>query len=184
MTNSDDSTVPILSEMRKAMRQLSSTRLSSFTGKSGVVIADDPNPNVIRSHWMSLIIGVSSHVNVTFRVQFMSKDIAGFSDNSNLNDRHVIDFGKEFCNLTLGGVKSLFENHNISLGTSLPLFSRGFDSIYFPRKSSGTTDFDSWSLRLGDSEIFCDSFIELFKPFPFKFEENLLTDVDGSVELF
>lgn len=171
-------------EIIKAFRWLSHTRLTSFTGKNNIVIEDDTADQIVKSHWMSMILGVSGHSNVTFRSQFTSKHVAQISGKSVTRESETTDFGKEFCNLTLGGFKILFEKHGISMGTSLPIVSRGFDSVYFPRVSSGQTAIDNWKLTHESSVIYCDVFIELFKPISFKFDESHLTAIDGSVELF
>ena len=92
---------------------------------------DDPS-QLAKGFWMSLILISGSIGRITFKVFYYSHEIATIAanalqkDSSQISTEQSGDFVKEFCNLTAGAIKKIFEENGFRVGISLPLITTRF----------------------------------------------------------
>ncbi|MFZ4404734.1 MAG: chemotaxis protein CheX [Pseudobdellovibrionaceae bacterium] len=148
-----------------------------------------PDPG-IGGRWMALILIAGKSIRITFKVHFheyvtriVAANLYGKKPET-LTVHQILDFIKEFCNLTAGGVKTQFETSNLTVGISLPLATRGFDDVFFPVPNQETGFGTSWLLTVPSGQFKCSTFIEVMDP---KALDNVSFEVvekadDGEVE--
>lgn len=89
--------------------------------------------------WTSIILLSGSDLRLTFKVHFSYVQLreiilGGEAERDRNRDRaKIFDFMKEFCNQYGGAVKRAFGESKVELGISLPMLTRGFDEVFFPR---------------------------------------------------
>ncbi len=188
MENSPVTDLTVVEALKSAVRSLSASRLAAHANDANVRLLEDDSSDLVKAHWMSLILGAGRDMRITFKCHFMSEDGPGFgrglAEVSSLTEERILDFFKEFCNLTMGGLKILLENNQIQIGTSLPLVTRGFDEVFFPRSSSGSCFEDKWILDNGIARVYCAVHFEIFNPIKFFFNASELEESWGKVEFF
>lgn len=149
--------------------------------------------DVVLGHWMSLILVSGKAAKITFKIHFAEKSAKFFAAHAIMAEQAKIttgqahDFIKEFCNLSAGFLKRQFEEKGENFGISLPLVTRGFDEIFFPRKDDKTRFSDIWTIGDGQASLTCSYFLEVFSPeqfsaIPFEILQPGAAADDGEVE--
>ena len=130
---------------------------------------------------MLLILVSGKALRITFKVHFnikstkkMASPIYGKSPEK-IEIRQAKDFIKEFCNLSAGYIKKIFEDQSLDVGISLPLVIRGFDEVFFERQIKKTIIEDSFRIENSGIGVVCTNIVEIFN-------QNLLDGIDINVE--
>ena len=178
----------MVSLLKMTARELSLSRLRSHSVDMSVRLAEQNSDAIVRAHWMALILAAGKDVRVTFKTHFMSEDARVFSRNSfeasPVRIEQMLDFFKEFCNLTIGGLKFFFESNQVQVGVGLPLVTRGFDELFFPPVVGGSTFCDKWRLETDKAKVDCAVSFEFFNPLKLT-NSGSENDMDGEgIEFF
>jgi hypothetical protein len=72
----------------------------------------------------------------------------------------IFDYLKEYCNFYGGSLKRAFADSNVAMGISLPMLTRGFDEVFFPRANFKNTFEVYWSLKNSIAEFRCSLYLE------------------------
>ncbi len=166
-------------KLQDTIREVSLVRMRSNSGIDGLRIEELPAIPLVYAHWMTLIVASGQHLAFMFKCHFMHDQARFLAAKSYacqpdaITRDQAINFFCEYCNLVGGGISQLLNDCNVMVGTSLPIWSRGFDEVFsFPPKGALT---DSWKLCTPRVEIFCSSQIEVFETFDFtgaRFDQN------------
>ncbi|MEI7973532.1 MAG: chemotaxis protein CheX, partial [Bdellovibrio sp.] len=116
-----------------------------------------------------LILVSGPAIKVTFKAHFMTsfaKKLAAPLYRKSLEEiqeEQGLDFMREFCNLTAGAIKRVLLKFEQKTGVSIPVVTRGFDELFFPRSSLPNVFHDLWTLRCEVGQLHCSVVIELFE---------------------
>jgi CheY-specific phosphatase CheX len=175
--------MPEAAKLNRLIRNISRFQLAHQARTNEIDIDDFPENKKVYSHFMSIILVSGASLKITFKTHFKSKDakvLASSIFNVKPDDVSVpqsLDFFREFCNLTAGSIKWALSQHEVEVGISLPIVTRGFDEIFFPRKQNATHFHDAWKLKASEMIIVCTSNIEFTEAVNLsKLDENF----DGS----
>jgi hypothetical protein len=158
------------------VRHAAEDRIRKHTGQSEFTVVDveDHIPGQVLGNWMSLILITGSSLKITLKLHFSHKDIKPLvypvyrkASAADISDQQSMDFVKELCNLIAGFIEQTFEHHDISLGISLPLGTRGFYELfseYSPSDYPIIKYHDIWRLSLDDLSIFGTVQFEISDP--------------------
>ena len=86
---------------------------------------------------MAMILIAGRNLRYTIKVHFDHADLKKIAasvygiDIEKVDERKTIDFMKEYCNLVGGQFKKIFSENNISVGISLPFYTRGFYEVFY-----------------------------------------------------
>jgi CheY-specific phosphatase CheX len=92
-----------------------------------------------------------------------------------LEVRQAKDFIKEFCNLSAGYLKKIFEDQAIDVGISLPLVIRGFDEVFFEKKEKPSIIEDKFRIENAGLGVICTNMVEVFN-------QDLLKNLDITID--
>lgn len=123
----------------------------------------------VYGHWLSFILISGSAIKIMLKMHFstiatkkvlakkMRKEVPAISD------RVALDFLREQCNLTAGGIKATLNGQGVITGLSIPLVTRGFDEAIFSDSLDPSKIMDAWRLEWDDGSIVCSTVIEILK---------------------
>ncbi len=121
----------------------------------------------VYGHWMSLILVVGEAIRITFKAHFMEEDARRFVAQvtgvpfDDVKGAQAIDYIKEYCNLVAGILKKGLLSQGAACGISLPMVTRGFDEVFFP-KADGVRAFSAcWKFKSEHGEIVCSTLFEV-----------------------
>lgn len=125
------------------------------------------------SQWISVIFVKGDNLQFIFKTQFITEDAKYFAhkaygenkEGKSINKRQADEFMKEFCNLMGGGMKEHFEKNGLNTIMSLPLLTRGQDSVFFSPNSSDSYEdifLDTWELKIDGKSLICEAFVEIY----------------------
>ena len=167
------------------IRDSALSRLRLLAQRDDITLTEIATEPLVYSHWMSLILISGKSVRITFKAHFMTDSARFFAmkaygiKSEEISKARVIDFFREYCNLTAGKLKIVLSNNKVSAGVSLPALARGFDEIFFPRPPGSAVK--SWQLNCEDQHIACSAHIEMFEPIQLS-ELNINDDSEGDVD--
>jgi hypothetical protein len=116
---------------------------------------------------MAIILVSGKDLRITFKVHFNIKDVKKILEvsfakpYSEIEDDLATDFVKEFCNLTAGYIKQIFEKYELKSGISLPIVTRGFDDIFYKPTNSDEVA-DLWKLDVAGVSLLCTPHFNIF----------------------
>jgi CheY-specific phosphatase CheX len=146
-------------------------RMQSHSGLNDIEISkmDDSYNRQVHANWMALILISGNDVRVTFKAHFniselrlVMIDSMGMSSDE-VSDALVLDYMKEYCNLTAGLIKQVFEENDVSVGISLPVVTRGFDEIFYKAINKNEIQ-ENWELLVNGQKVICTPCINIFNP--------------------
>ena len=173
---------------KDSCRKISLDRLEKYTKIEGLKKRDlfigDPGKDHNVGKKLTFIMAESPSLRFNFQT-FFTHDMANvFLSGSNKEssvlehpNEDVIDFMKEFCNLTAGGIKMILaKGHDKLSNLSLPMITRGQDSIFL-MADDHVEDIrlieDSWDICFNDQKITCKITLEIYdQPSFFEMLEN------------
>lgn len=172
----------ISTEMMKAQSQLKSIKSADAESDHHRVLA----------HWMSIVLVSGNGVKLTFKTHFMTKLALRLASKiyqktpETLSEEQGLDFMREYCNLCAGLMKRLFLVADMRTGVSIPVVTRGFDEIFFPKISDVNSVHDCWIVDCGIGQFYCTTITEFTQEVDLsKFNvtiKQLQSTDDGSVE--
>lgn len=159
-------------ELKSLFRDASLRRITSaISHKDSISICEIENPDdFIYGQWMSLILLSGPAMQVTLKTHYFNRDAVQLvawalqKKPDEIQPNVIMDFMREFLNLTSGEVKATLATVNIPVGLSLPLISRGFDEVLFSDVVNERNLLDWWALVGKFGKLVCTMEIEVFQP--------------------
>ncbi len=161
----------IVQAIQEIIRDAAVRRMKSHSGNADVQIAEIPDDynRKVHGNWMGLILVSGRDLRITFKVHFNIGDVRKILADmlgktpEMIGETLALDFAKEFCNLTAGNLKQVFEEQEepINTGISLPIVTRGFDDLFYQAASEGEVS-ELWKLRIGSVDLFCTPHVHVF----------------------
>lgn len=179
-------------KLQTVIRNVSRFQLGSQSKNQNVRIQQLASDESVHSHFMCIILVSGPALKITFKSHFKSAAARTLSSpiyslpEDKITEVQALDFFRELNNLTAGSIKHVLNIQNIDVGLSLPIITRGFDEIFFPRQKSSQHFHDCWQLVSPHTNFICTSTIELFEDVDLskiddKFDGSLHS---GDVEFF
>lgn len=119
------------------VKKLALARLQFLIKRPDLIIVDDSGENRVFAAWRSLILVSGPQLRITLKVYFRLATAQALAapvfrtDPKGVHKDQAIDFIREYCNLTAGGIKLALSDLGFQTGISLPIVTRGFDEIFF-----------------------------------------------------
>lgn len=150
-------------------REVSLARLKAFSRIENLEIREISGTSPVLGFWMCFIMLLGKPMKIIFKAHFglrngknLLRQALGLNPDEIL-DPQVVDFMKEFCNLTGGAMKSALERQKIETGLSIPLATRGIDEIFDLFLCKGAVT-DRWCIGNSDLFINCSLLTEVYDP--------------------
>lgn len=168
----DATTKANVDNLRELLRNASVIQASQyFNGQNVEVIPSPPDHKLgqVLSRYIAMVLLTSNELRIVFKVHFNPEQIRAYrqsrgASEDDLSDKQLIDFMKELSNQMGGRVCRIFDAHQVSIGMSVPLCTRGIYEIYadYQPKTGAITKFgDFWQLNGPFDTIYCSCFVEL-----------------------
>ncbi len=161
--------IPGQAKLKALIRNISWSRIAQRGKPEDFEIKELLTKPAVYSHWMAIILVSGTKATITFKVHFKTKNAKRLAAPSYglapeaLARAQAIDYMREFCNLTGGGIKLSLQSL-VDLHLSLPIVTRGFDEIFFAEQTRPNSISDHWRLASGESEVICSTTIDFFDP--------------------
>ena len=163
---------PSVSSMQELLRNVSLVQAQQYF--DGATVTLDAQPKDLRlgqvlTRYIAMVLLTSAELRIVFKVHFNPEQIRAYQLSKGivadeLGDRQLVDFMKELSNQMGGRVCRVFDAHQIAMGMSIPLCTRGIYEIYadYKSKAGAITKFgDFWRLEGPFSSIYCSCYVEL-----------------------
>jgi CheY-specific phosphatase CheX len=157
--------------IQEIIRDCAVRRMKSHSGSAEVQTAEiSPDySRKVHGNWMGLILVSGRDLRITFKVHFNLREVRMILGNmlgkshDQISETLALDFAKEFCNLTAGNLKQVFEEQEdpINTGISLPIVTRGFDDLFYQSASEGETS-ELWKISVAGVELYCTPHVHVF----------------------
>lgn len=158
--------------LRELLRNASVIQASQyFNGQDVALIASptDHKLGQVLTRYIAMVLLTCNELRIVFKVHFNPEQIRAYRQSrgasaEDLTDKQLIDFMKELSNQMGGRVCRIFDAHQIAIGMSVPLCTRGIYEIYadYQAKSGAITKFgDFWRLDGPFETIYCSCFVEI-----------------------
>jgi hypothetical protein len=168
----DLSTNPSVNSMRELLRNVSLVQARQYFDGETITLDAEPQDlhlGQVLTRYIAMVLLTSAELRIVFKVHFNPEQIRAYqlgkgNDEDTLTDRHLVDFMKELSNQMGGRVCRVFDAHQIAMGMSIPLCTRGIYEIYadYRPKTGAITKFgDFWRLEGPFSSIYCSCYVEL-----------------------
>ncbi|MEO5969484.1 MAG: hypothetical protein ABIQ95_06120 [Bdellovibrionia bacterium] len=184
-----------MKKITSLIKLASLSQLKSFTQIEDLQIEEPTNNEFpIRGHWMAVILLKGTEIKIIFKAHFMTKNATALTSNIRKFESEeklvtqALDFIKEYCNMTVGAIKRVLGEQDISSGVSLPAIIRGFDDIFSDRADGKESFAPCWTLKNQTTQIDCSAWFEIyevdsFAGFNFKEAENNIQG-NNNIEFF
>jgi len=158
--------------LRTLLRDASVVQASQyFNGEEITLIASPPDHQLgqVLKRYIVMVLLSSPELRVVFKVHFNPEQVRAYRlakgcNPQDLSDKQLVDFMKELSNQMGGRVCRIFDAHQIAMGMSIPLCTRGIYEIYadYKPKTGAITKFgDFWRLDGSFDSIYCSCYVEL-----------------------
>lgn len=158
--------------LRKLLRDASVVQASQyFDGQDVTLISEPPDHQLgqVLARYIAMVLLTCEELRIVFKVHFNPEQIRAYRQtkraaDTDLTDKQLVDFMKELSNQMGGRVCRIFDAHQISMGMSVPLCTRGIYEIYadYQAKTGAITKFgDFWRLEGPFDGIYCSCYVEL-----------------------
>lgn len=158
--------------LRTLLRDASVIQASQYFDGQPVDIIPSPAEyelGQVLTRYISMVLLTSNELRIVFKVHFNPEQIRAYRQArgcqlADLGDRQIVDFMKELTNQMGGRVCRIFDAHQMSMGMSVPLCTRGIYEIYadYTPKSGAVVKFgDFWRLEGPFQSIYCSCYVEL-----------------------
>lgn len=121
----------------------------------------------VHRHFVSNILICNPQIRMIYKVHYgyeKSFEILKDSLSSGITNEKIDDYYREVCNLIAGRVKLIFQEHDFSLGISIPLKNDGFDELYFPVRIDNLSGEYFWNLKKDHNDILMSLYVEILQP--------------------
>ena len=158
--------------LRTLLRDVSVIQASQYFDGAPVALISAPTEfklgQVLTRH-IAMVLLTSSELRVVFKVHFNPEHIQRYRQSqghraSELGDKQTVDFMKELTNQMGGRVCRIFDTHQMSMGMSVPLCTRGIYEIYadYQAKTGSVVKFgDFWRLEGPFEFLYCSAYVEI-----------------------
>jgi hypothetical protein len=158
--------------LRELLRDVSVVQAQQYFDDSPVTLVSTPvdhSLGQVLTRYIATVLLTCDELRVVLKVHFNPEQIRayrqakGFSGDD-LSDKQLIDFMKELSNQMGGRVCRIFDAHQIAMGMSIPLCTRGIYEIYadYQAKSGAVAKFgDFWRLNGPFEFLYCSCYVEL-----------------------
>lgn len=154
------------------LREASVLQTSQYFDGTPVHIAPAPAERQlgqVLTRYITMVMVTCDDLRIVFKVHFNPEPIrvhraAQGKKSDALSDKQLIDYMKELINQIGGRVCRVFDAHQIGMGMSIPLCTRGIYEIYadYSTRSGAITKFgDFWRLEGAFGHIYCSCYLEL-----------------------
>lgn len=158
--------------LRKLLRDVSVVQASQYFDGEAVELIAEPDEHKlgqVLKRYIAMVLLTSAELRVVFKVHFNPEQVRAWRqrkgcDDSDLADKQLIDFMKELSNQMGGRVCRVFDAHQIAMGMSVPLCTRGIYEIYadYKAKDGAVTKFgDFWRLDGSFESLYCSCYVEV-----------------------
>lgn len=158
--------------LRELLRDASVVQANQYFNGDEVKLIPTPSKHhlgqVLKTH-IVMVLMTCAEMRIVLKVHFNYEQMRAYRRakglaNESLTEKQLVDFMKELCNQMAGRVCRIFEVHQISMGMSIPLCTRGIYEIYadYRPKAGATIKFgDFWCLNGPFEYLYCSSYVEL-----------------------
>jgi hypothetical protein len=160
--NNQDSCFTGVQAIKEMFRQSSADELKRAIKADSIAIVNELRyKGPVFGHLLTFIMLVGPAFRVSLKIFYGINEARRFSKarfsnlETQLDDRIVFDFMKDFANLAAGAVKRSLGKIDLSVGIGLPLTTRGFDDVFAADGLADGVYTDSWSLKSDQGEIIC-----------------------------
>ena len=163
---------PSVGSMRELLRNVSLVQAQQYFDGEAITLDAQPADlqlGQVLTRYIAMVLLTSPELRIVFKVHFNPEQIRAYQRRkghaeADLSDKHLVDFMKELSNQMGGRVCRVFDAHQIAMGMSVPLCTRGIYEIYadYKPKTGAVTKFgDFWRLHGPFSSIYCSCYVEL-----------------------
>lgn len=155
----------------KIIRECALRRMKSHSSSPDVEVLEvgEDYVRTVHGNWMGLILISGADIRITFKVHFDIKNVRLVisnmlgSDPTSVSQALALDFVKEFCNLTAGYLKQVFEEHEtpIVTGISLPIVTKGFDDLFYQQSTNDEIN-EIWKIVINGVTLFCTPHVNIY----------------------
>lgn len=161
-----------IDNLRELLREVSLTQTRQYLDDAEARMADMPahrQLGQVLTRYIAMVLVTSDDLRIVIKVHFNPEPMRahrlarGKKDDA-LNDKQIIDYMKELSNQIGGRVCRVFDAHQIAMGMSIPLCTRGIYEIYadYSTRTGSITKFgDFWKLEGAFGHLYCSCYIEL-----------------------
>jgi len=159
-----------IQSLKETCREISSERMKSYFDSSEVreeeiFFEEKDHPERV----FSFMFGDLDYAKFNLKTFFDRDDISrlmGISGEEDRTHEDIDDFMREFLNITMGGIKRVFEKDGPEVNTSLPLIMREQDAIFLDVEENIDTRVvhDLWSIEVKGIKIICEISFEVYNP--------------------
>ncbi len=131
-------------------------------------LEDRPDGPRVFKNWMSIILVSGQTARLTIKVHFDQVDAKNFASKAfdmsaeELESKLSTDFMKEYCNLSAGLFKKLFEEVQLFVGISLPFYTRGFYEVFFDQQEKKYSHIEYYKMKFHDHDLVMSTNLEIF----------------------
>ena len=129
---------------------------------------------LVHGAMQAIILLAGQDIRLSFKVHFNRVDLTdllrqrGASSGEAAEQRAtLLDFFREYVNLTAGGVNGELQRRAIDCGISLPVTTSGFDELFFSERLAPTCLTDGWTMQAPGLSFVCTSALDLASPAAF-----------------
>ncbi len=153
MHTQSDSKPEWLKIVEKVNREQTLRCLKSFGSLPGAKVAEDQDKEIVPGHWMASIVVQGSGIRMILKAYSNSRGIDALIaktmklQQEDLHGTQFSDFLREVCSLSAGMIKSELAKSGLELANSLPISTRGVDTVFFQTSAGSRSVFDRWLLQ-------------------------------------
>lgn len=157
-----------MNKLKELVQSIAMDRLKVLGRWDALQTEPLPDMTRVHGHWMAMALTAGPQLRVTFKVHFMADQGAKLAQKAlgvewdKIAFRNTSDFMREYCNMTLGLIKKVLQDHGFRSGISLPFLTRGFDEVFFPESSGVISSRSYWKVQFEEENVVCSAHIELF----------------------
>ena len=166
--------------LRTMLREVSQIQACQYFGDDSIQLVSMPEDHRIGQvlkRYIAMVLLTSAELRVVFKVHFNPEQMRAYrqaqgkrASVDELDDKQLIDYVKELANQMGGRVCRVLDSHQIAMGMSVPLCTRGIYEIYadYTTKTGAIDKFgDLWQLEGPFQTLYCSCYIEMLSKHDF-----------------
>jgi len=156
-----------LEYVQKISREQTLRCLQSFPLVQEAKVEVDTDNQVVPAHWMGAIVNQGAGFRMILKVYSNSEGLdqliasALRVSTSDLRGYQFSDFLRELCNLASGMIKSDLSRAGLEMANSLPISTRGVDSVFFQSSAGSSSYSDRWIVSWSRGRVFFEATIDV-----------------------
>lgn len=158
--------------LRTLLRDVSKIQACQYFGEETIELSDTPEQHrlgQVLKRYIATVLLTSPELRIVFKVHFNPEQIRAYrqhklGSSDDMTDKQLIDYVKELANQMGGRVCRVMDTHQIAMGMSVPLCTRGIYEIYadYQSKAGSINKFgDLWQLVGPFQTLYCSCYIEM-----------------------